>query len=99
MVCQFDACDPSVILTLNVTVQQFKESPGLYYDHLREVRLYHTERKVISYINLESVDGNFELGKNYAQMSAEFCKRHEHQFWANYAGSLNSIRQTDRSMN
>ena len=29
-------------------------------------------------------------------MSAEFCKRHEHQFWANYTVCLNSIRQTDR---
>ena len=55
-----------IILTLHVTVQQFKESPGFYYDHLREVRLYHTEWKVISYINLETVDGNFELVKNYA---------------------------------
>jgi len=34
--------------------------------------------------------------KNYAQMSAEFCKRHEHTFWANYTGCLNNIRQTDR---
>jgi hypothetical protein len=54
-----------IILTLDVTVQ-FKESPGLYNDHLGEVRLYHTELKVISYINLETVDGNFELAKNYA---------------------------------
>ena len=48
------------------------------------------------YINIETVDENFELVKNYAPMSAEFCKRHEHQFWANYTGCLNSIRQTDR---
>ena len=48
------------------------------------------------YINLKIVDDNFELVKNYAQMSAEFCKRHEHQFWANYTGCLSSIRQTDR---
>jgi len=31
-------------------------------------------------------------------MSADFCKRHEHKFWANYTGCLNSIRQTDRPM-
>ena len=48
------------------------------------------------YINLEIVDENFELVKNYAQMSAEFGKRCEHQFWANYTGCLNNIRQTDR---
>jgi len=29
-------------------------------------------------------------------MSAEFCRRHEHKFWANYIGCLNNIRQTDR---
>ena len=92
-----------IILTLDITVQQFKESPGLYYDHLEEVQLYHTEWKAIYYINLETVDGNFELVRSYAQMSAEFCKRHEHQFWANYTGCLNSIvkliGQLGRSMN
>ena len=30
------------------------------------------------------------------QMFAEFCKRYEHQFCANYTGCLNNIRQTDR---
>jgi hypothetical protein len=48
------------------------------------------------YINLEIVDDNFELVKNYSQMSAEFCKRHEHKFWVNYTECFNSIRQTDR---
>ena len=45
---------------------------------------------------MEIADDNFETVKNYAQMSAEFCKRHEHQFWANYTGCLNNIHQTDR---
>ena len=58
--------------------------------------MYSTEWKVVTYINLEIVDDNFELVKNYAQISAEFCKRHEHKFWANYTECLNNIRQTDR---
>ena len=29
-------------------------------------------------------------------MSAEFCRRHEHKFCANYTGCLNNIRLTDR---
>jgi hypothetical protein len=86
----------SIALALDVTVQQFKESPGLYYDHVGEARLYSTEWKVVTYINLEVVDDNFETVKNYAQMSAEFCRRHEHKFWANYTGCLNNICQTDR---
>ena len=58
--------------------------------------MYSTERKVVTYINLEVVDNNFETVKNYVQLSAEFFRRHEHKFWANYTGCLNSIRQTDR---
>jgi len=50
------------------------------------------------YINLETVDDNFRTVRNYAQMSADFCKRHEHIFWANYTGCLNSIHQTYRPM-
>jgi len=29
-------------------------------------------------------------------MSAGFCKRHEHKFWANYTGCLNNMRLTDK---
>jgi hypothetical protein len=34
--------------------------------------------------------------KNYPQMSAEFCRRHEHKFCTNYTVCLINIRQTDR---
>ena len=88
----------SIALALDVTVQQFKESQGLFYDHVVETRLYSTEWNVVTYINLQVVDDNFETVKNSAQMSAEFCKRHEHKFGANYTECLNNIRQTDRPM-
>jgi len=84
------------VTCLDVTVQQFKESPGLYYDHVGEARLYSTEWKVVTYINFEVVDDNCETVKNYAQMPAEFYRMHEHNFWANYTGCLNNMRQTDR---
>jgi hypothetical protein len=79
-----------------MSLQQFKESPGLYYDYIVEARLYSTEWKVVTYINLGTVHNNFRTVRNYAQMSANFCKRHEHKFWVNYTGFLNTIRQTDR---
>jgi hypothetical protein len=88
----------SIALAFDVTVQQFIESSGLYYDHVGEARLYSTEWKVVTYINLEVVEDNFETVKNYSQMFAEFYRRHEHKFWANYTGCLNNIRQTDRSI-
>ena len=83
----------SLSLALDITVQQFKESPGLYYDHVGQVKLYSTEWKFVTYIDLLIADGNFETVRNYAQMSAEFCKRHEHLFWTNYRSCSNSIRQ------
>ena len=64
----------SIALALDVTVQQFKESPGLYYDHVGQAKLYSTELKFVTYIDLEMADGNLETVRNYAQMSAEFCK-------------------------
>jgi hypothetical protein len=64
----------SEVIVLDVTVQQFKESPGLYYDFIGEVQLYNTEWKIVTYINLETVDNNFKAVKNYAQMSADLQK-------------------------
>ena len=40
-----------IAIALDVTVQQFKESPGLYYDYIGEARLYSTEWKFVTYIN------------------------------------------------
>jgi len=88
----------SVVLALDITAQQFKESPGLYYDHIAEAHLYGTEWKLVTYVNLEIVHDIFRTVRNYARMSADFCKRHEHKCWVNYTGCLNSIRQTDRPM-
>ena len=39
-----------------------------------QVKLYSTEWKLITYIDLEIADRKFETVKNYAQMSADFCK-------------------------
>jgi hypothetical protein len=77
-------------------VHQFKKSLGLYYDYIGESRLYNTEWKVVTYINLKTVDDNFRTVRNYVQISADCCKRNEHKFWVNYTGCLNNIRQTDR---
>ena len=77
-------------------MQQFKESPGLYCEHFGEASLYSAECNVVTYINLEVVDDNFETVKNHAQISAEFCRRYEYKFWGDYTGCLNNIRQTDR---
>jgi hypothetical protein len=64
----------SIAVALDVTVQQFKESPALYYDHMGEARSYSTEWKVVTYINLETADENFRTVRNYAHTSADLQK-------------------------
>jgi len=67
-------------IALDVTIQIFKESHGLYYDHLREAQLYNTEWKFITYINLRDAEENFRVVKDYAQMLINFSKSIEKLF-------------------
>jgi len=82
------------IIALDVTIQTFKESPGLYYDHLGEAQLYNTEWKIVTYINLRDVEENFRVVKDYAQMSINFCKKHINTFWVNYTDCIKDIPHT-----
>ena len=52
--------------TLDVTLQRFKESPGLYYDRIGEAQLHNTEWRILTYINLQEADQNLETLKKYA---------------------------------
>ena len=68
---------------LDATLQRFKESPGLYYDFVGEAQLYSTEWRLLTYIDLQEADQNLETTKKYAQLSMEFCSKHEHTYWIN----------------
>jgi hypothetical protein len=78
---------------LDVTVQKFKESPGLYYDNVG-AQLYSTEWKLLTYIDLQEADRNLETVVKYAQMSNDFCKNHEHSFWINFTDCVRIARYT-----
>ena len=81
---------------LDATLQTFKESPGLYYDHIGEVQLYTTEWRLSTYINLQEADKNLESTKKYAQLSIEFCRKHEHTYWINVTDCTKIARYIDR---
>jgi hypothetical protein len=86
------------IIPLDVTIQTFKESPGLYYDHLEEAQLYNTEWKIVTYINLRDAEENFRTVKDYAQMSINFCKKYINTFWINYTHCIKDIPHTYRQI-
>lgn len=73
---------------LDVTLQKFKESPGLYYDHIGEAQLYNTEWKIVTYINLQEADRNLKTVRKYAQLSMDFCNSHSRTQWVNFTSCL-----------
>ena len=81
-------------VALDVTIQPFKESPGLYYSHLGEAQLYNTEWKIITYINLHDAEENFRVVKDYAHMSINFFKEHINTFWVNHTDCVKDIPHT-----
>jgi len=92
------ACAGTV--ALDVTIQTFKESPGLYYNHLGETQLYtyNREWRIITYINLCKAEENFSVVKEYAQMSINVCKKCINTFWANHTDSIKDIPHTYRQI-
>jgi hypothetical protein len=66
-------------VALDVTIQTFKESPGLYYNHLGEAQLYNTEWEIITYINLRDAEENFRVVKDLCSYVNQFLQRaHKH---------------------
>jgi hypothetical protein len=64
-------------------MQHYKDlkSPGLYYNHIAQ--LYNTERKLLTYTDLQEADQNLETVRKYAQLFMEICNKHEHTYWIN----------------
>ena len=55
-------------VALHATLQNFKESPGLYYDHIGEAQLYNTEWRLLTYIDLQEADQNLRVHKEICQI-------------------------------
>jgi hypothetical protein len=83
---------------LDATLQKFEKSPGLYYDHVGEAQLCNTEWKLLTYVVLQEADRNLETVVNYAELSKELCKKHEHSFWVNFTDCVRIARYTDRKI-
>jgi hypothetical protein len=52
----------------------------------------------LTYIDLQEADHNLETVKKYAQLSMEFCNRHEHTYWINLVDCTKITRYIDRQI-
>jgi hypothetical protein len=84
--------------SLDATLQRFKESPGLYYDHIGVAQLYNTEWRILTYINLQEAYQNLETVRKYAQLSMNFRKAHEHTCWINLTDCTKITRYIDNQI-
>jgi hypothetical protein len=87
-----------LLLTTDATLQKYEKSPGLYYDHIGEAQLYNAEWKLLTYVELQEADRNREIVVKYAELSKEFCIKHEHSFWVNLTDCVRIARYTDRKV-
>jgi hypothetical protein len=52
----------------------------------------------VIYINFQDADHNLETLKNYAQLSMDFCKNHEHTCWINFTNCMKITGHMDRQI-
>jgi hypothetical protein len=83
---------------LDVTLQKYEKSPGLYYDHIDESQLCNTEWRLLTYVDLQEADRNLKTVVKYAELSKKFCIKHEHSFWVNLTDCVRLARYTDRKV-
>jgi hypothetical protein len=84
--------------SLDVTIEMYTESPGLYYDDARTAQLYNKQWKVVTYVNLDEADQNLEMVKKYGRFSINFSKQHEYTFSINYTACMKTIKYLDRQI-
>ena len=83
---------------LDVTLQKYEISPGLYYDHIGEAQLYNTEWKLLTYVDLQEADRNLESVVKFAELSKEFCMNTSTLFGVNLTECVRIARYTDRKL-
>ena len=50
------------------------------------------------YVDLQEADRNLETVVKYAELSKDFCKKHEHSFWINLTDCMWIARYTNRKI-
>jgi hypothetical protein len=56
-------------------------SPGLYYQHETEARLFSSEWRTVTYLNLQQVSDKVDVTGKYLGATVDFCKKHDKTLW------------------
>jgi hypothetical protein len=82
----------------DVRVEPIHNSPGLYYQHECEARLYNSEWRVVTYLNLQQASDNIDVVERYIEETTGFCKKHDHFLWLNLTECRTTIGDATRKV-
>lgn len=57
------------------SIEKFPSSPGLYYDNIGKVQIYSVTWKIVSYINLDELQGKADETERLSHLSVSHCKQ------------------------
>jgi hypothetical protein len=69
--------------SLDVRKRPLPSSPGLYYQHVSEARLFNSEWKIVTYLSLQQASDNVDVIGKYLGATVEFCEKHDKSLWLN----------------
>lgn len=84
---------------LDVRNEPIENSPGLYYQHEGKARLYNSEWKIVTYINLQQASANVDVIARYIEETMNFCMRYDSSLWLNLTECRTTVSDATRLEN
>jgi hypothetical protein len=69
---------------------------GLYYQHESEARLFNSEWRIVTYLNLQQASNNVDVIGKYLGATVDFCKKHDKTLWLNFTECRTTIFNATR---
>jgi hypothetical protein len=85
-------------IALDVRIEPVQSSPGLYYQHEAEARLYNSEWKIVTYLDLKQASNNVDTVSRYIEQTVEFCRKHDNTLWLNLTECRTTINDANRKL-
>ena len=85
-------------VALDVRIEPVQSSPGLYYQHEADARLYNSEWKIVTYLNLKQASDNVDTVCKYIEQTVEFCRKHDDTLWLNLTECRTTINDANRKL-
>jgi hypothetical protein len=84
--------------SLDIRNEPIEHSPGLYYQHEAQARLYNSEWKIVTYLDLQQASDNVDVVGKYIEATVDFCNKHSNSLWLNLTECRTTIRDATRKL-